>query len=98
VKGLDAWVRKSSDSSDGKFDGQVNQQFEFNSGREINHEIEESSFASEQVGDGEASEKVGHNVEVHINIEERSSIKVRKVESRGCDVDDSVDNIRSRDD
>jgi hypothetical protein len=51
VERLNAWVRGTSDSMESKLDGQVNEQFEFNSGRQIDHEVEESSFTSEQVGE-----------------------------------------------
>jgi len=48
---LDAKVSVAIDSSKSKFDGQVNDQLEFDSGCQIDHEVSESLFTLEKVGD-----------------------------------------------
>jgi len=49
---LRADVSEAIDSSKSKLDGQVNEQLEFDSGRQLNHEVSEFLFALQQVGDG----------------------------------------------
>jgi len=57
VDWLGADVCEAIDSSKSKFDGQINEQLEFDSGRQVNHDVSESLFTLKQVGDGQSGEK-----------------------------------------